>query len=564
MYNCLRLAFAVFYLSFLALPPKASADVVNTGTVLAVKQTSKAGIVQQNEQLPVPTPSPGLNDEVDSLPHSTLSTVENVVNTGTNQQDGETSSTDTVPQLKEPASPVVSIPEECFCDLTPNFCDIGCCCDNVDCNITDLRTVFTGCHQKAKSEVCFEKYLIFVANVEPSLITVSESWYCIEIPVNFTAPTVPLQLPILGDSYHFSPPQPISIGHSRHFYRVDDVIQTYFNTTSVRGLLRQPSPGVASAVCLNRNPARFLRSKSLSCTRVVTPESCTKDPNLNALSYYSDMYLIEIPKPAQENISDLLIPITPLSDWPAPSELNDTCFNVAKKVEFVIVFTDRGKLVSVTVDVILANVTKNQMMQQEHSIQFKLGNPRPSPLPTIPSTGLPMGSSVLGQFSGEVKPITVMGMPQDGKCSPDPTTRVNVPFLQNAHTGCRFSSNSNNCSELRSRISSILEGAAIPELIAMSWGSQPDWTRVLKQECRVHDEETCDTGCNLPYVLTVQVLWAYMGLLDLPQSYILGVKYQYRCQLFQCPLPSALTLTSQVVFADMTKYPKPAMQFGSP
>lgn len=40
----------------------------------------------------------------------------------------------------------------------------------------------------------------------------------------------------------------------------------------------------------------FLRSESLSCTRLVTPQSCTKDPNLSALSYFSDLSLIKVRK----------------------------------------------------------------------------------------------------------------------------------------------------------------------------------------------------------------------------------------------------------------------------
>ncbi|XP_057681154.1 tectonic-3-like isoform X2 [Corythoichthys intestinalis] len=586
MHSSLRLAFAVLSLGFLALTPRASptdeqtevpsADVVNgkerseptytevanTGTEFADELTSNTGrpTVQQEEGPQVPTPAPSHYEEVDS--HSPESTVAEVGTTVTNPEDELTPNNDTVQLPEQPTIPEVSAP--CFCNLTPEFCDIGCCCDNVDCDVADLSTVFTGCHREPKSQVCIEKWLVFGANVEPSLITVSESLFCIQTPVHFKAPTAPLQLPPLGDSYHFSPPHPISVSHSRHFYRVDDVIQTYFATTSVRGLLRQPSPGATSAICLNRNPARFLRSESLSCTRVVTPESCTKDPNLNALSYYSDMNLIQIPKPAQEQISDLLIPVTPLSEWPTPSELNNMCINVAKKVEFVIVYTDRGILANVTVNVILANVSKTEMMQQVHSIQFKLGNPQTTPLPTIPSTGLRVDSSVLGDFSGKVKPVTVMGMSQDGECSSDPSTRVDVRFMQNSLTSCRFSSDSSDCNELRSQIGSILQGAAIPDLIAMSSGSRPDWTRVLKQECRVDSEETCASGCNLPHLLSVQVLWAHMGLLDLPQSYILGVKYQFRCKMFQCPVSLPVTLTTEVAFADMTVYPKPILQFGSP
>ncbi|XP_077359109.1 tectonic-3-like [Festucalex cinctus] len=506
------------------------------------------------------TSSPGITDGVNStnLFNGTTESINDTVgSTGTPFEDT------TIPTAA--SAPNVGDPEVCACDFTPDFCDIGCCCDIADCGVADLSTVFTGCHQKAKAGHCIEKWLIFRANVDSSLVSVTESLFCVQLPVDdVKVPTVPLQFPALGDSYHFSPPLPISVGHSRHFYRADDVIQTYVSSSSVRGLLRQPSPGAAGAFCLNRNPARFLRSESFSCTRVVTPQSCTKDPNLSALSYFSDLSLIKIPKPAEEQVSDLLIPITPLSDWPAPIELNNTCVNVTKEVEFVIVYTDRGELASATVNVVLADVKTNQLFQQVHSILFKLGTPHPSPLSAIPSVGLRVGSSVVGRFNGVVKPVTIMGLPQAGGCSSDPSTRANILFTHNTVTGCTFSSPSSDCSDLRSHIGSILQGAAIPDMIAMSSGSQPEWTRVLKQECPVSSEETCESGCTLPHLLSVQVLWARMGLLDLPQSYILGVKYLFRCRTYQCPLSSSITLTTEVAFADMTVFPKPVLEIGSP
>ncbi|XP_037134728.1 tectonic-3-like isoform X1 [Syngnathus acus] len=536
-------------------------SVKSTGTPFADSQTSTAATVSPSavatngESLTSETPSPGVTDGVTPTTESMNDTFGS---TGTPFEF--------TPSPTASIAPFVRDPEVCACDLTPDVCDIGCCCDIADCDVADLSTVFTGCPQKeTKSGHCIEKWLMFRANVDTSLVTVTESLFCVRSEVDhIKVSTAPLKLPVLGNSYHFSPPQPISVGHSRHFYRADDVIQTYFGDSSVRGLLRQPSPGPVGAFCLNRNPARFLRSESLSCTRMVTPQSCSKDPNLSALSYFSDLSLIKIPKPAEEQVSDLLIAVTPLSDWPAPSEKNNLCTNVAKEVEFVIVFTNRGELESATVNVLLADVKTDQLFQQVHSVQFKLKTARPSPTPQIPSAGLRVGASVRGRFNGVVKPVSVMGMGQDGECSSDPAARIRVLFTHNTIAGCSFSSSSGNCTELRSNISSILLGDAIPDTIAMSSGSQPDWTRVLKQECPISSEETCDSGCTLPHSLSVQVLWARMGLLDLPQSYILGVKYLFRCRKLQCPLSSPVRLTTEVAFADMTVYPKPPLEFGSP
>lgn len=48
------------------------------------------------------------------------------------------------------------------------------------------------------------------------------------------------------------------------------------------------------------------------------------------------------------------------------------------------------------------------------------------------------------------------------------------------------SSLSNDCSELRSQIYGILQGFATPDEIAMSSGSQLNWTRVITQECPIN------------------------------------------------------------------------------
>ncbi|KAM7381682.1 hypothetical protein PAMA_012498 [Pampus argenteus] len=451
----------------------------------------------------------------------------------------------------------------CLCDLTPDFCDIGCCCDTVDCGIANLSTVFTKCPQKPISGVCIEKWLIFKANVDSSLVTVTDSLFCVQ-PEDTAPQSLPAlsQYPALGDSYHFSPPGPTSTSHSRDFYRVDDVIQTFLSSSSVRGLLRQPSSGAAATFCINHNPAKFLRSVSLSCTRMLTPLSCTTDPNLNARSYFLDLSLIKIPISETAQVSDFLIPVTPLSDWPVPSQQNNSCVNVVKKVEFVIGYTGRGEISYATVNVVLANVDPNQLLLQTHSLQFQLATPNSTPEAPSPAVGLRAGSPVIGRFVEAVKALTTLGVSQSGECSSDPSTRAAILFTHNTVTGCTFRSPSSDCSELRSHIYGILQEIATPDAIAMNSGSQPDWTRVITQECPVSFQETCESGCTLPYSLSVQVLWARQGPLDLPQSYILGAKYLFQCRSFKCPIAPPLALTTEVMFVDTTVYPEPPR--GSP
>uniref|UniRef100_A0A8C4ZVZ7 Tectonic-1-3 N-terminal domain-containing protein n=1 Tax=Gadus morhua TaxID=8049 RepID=A0A8C4ZVZ7_GADMO len=43
--------------------------------------------------------------------------------------------------------PLLSV---CLCDLSPELCDIGCCCDVLDCGVSDLNSVFSGCPKKTR------------------------------------------------------------------------------------------------------------------------------------------------------------------------------------------------------------------------------------------------------------------------------------------------------------------------------------------------------------------------------------------------------------------------------
>ncbi|TWW81311.1 Tectonic-1 Precursor [Takifugu flavidus] len=346
-----------------------------------------------------------------------------------------------------------------------------------DCHGANLSTFLTECPQNPLSGVCVEKWLMFRANVDPALITVTDSLICINNEVDDGPQFLPAltRLPTLGNSYHFSSPAPMSSTYSRNFYRVDDVIQTYFSNLSVRGLLRQPSPGPLGTFCTNQNPAKFLRSVSFSCTRTVTRQSCSTDPNLNAHSYFYNMSLTKIA-------------VTPQSDWPVPSEHNSSCLNVVKKVEFIIGYTGRGELTYANVNVILADVAPDQSLLQTHSVLFQLEAGTPPPRWPSSAVGLRIGSPVMTLLDGKLLP--------SGKCSSDPNRRSPILFMFNTFTGCTLRLDSDNCSVLRSQIYTILEGLNTSDMVAMNFGSQPEWTRVINKRCPISTEGSLSKFCG--------------------------------------------------------------------
>uniref|UniRef100_A0A4W5MBN2 Uncharacterized protein n=1 Tax=Hucho hucho TaxID=62062 RepID=A0A4W5MBN2_9TELE len=470
---------------------------------------------------------------------------------------------ETVPPPLETTAKTILTPKVCLCDLTPDFCDIGCCCDNVDCDIPDLSSVFSGCLDEVIYGECIESWLIFRVNVDPSCVTVTNKFVCIRPEEDNT--TVSQILPALANtpldsSYHFSWKGSATYStHTKDFYRVDDTIMSHFNSSSIRGVLRQPSPGAATSSCVDRNPARFLRSISLSCTRTLTPQSCATDPSLNAQSYFTDISLLKVPvRESIQILPDNLIPVTPAvgPGWPKPREQNGSCLNVVSKVDYLIWYTIIGEIVMATVNMVLVDTDSDTNLLQKHTVRFQLSTPPPTPEPT-PVVGLTVGTPVIGQFGEAVQPLTLLGVSLGGECSINPSSRMPILFTHNTITGCTFSSPLSNCSKLRSQLYRVLRGVATPNLVAMTVGSQPDWARVITQACSVTPQESCESGCLLPHSLSVQVLWAQTGLLAFPQNYILGAKYLFHCQRVKCPLVSPFAVTTEVMFVDTTVYSEP-------
>ncbi|KAK3528963.1 hypothetical protein QTP70_014147 [Hemibagrus guttatus] len=480
----------------------------------------------------------------------------------TTQEFGPRANTDgpVVSTVQTPVTQSIQASDGCTCNVTPDFCDIGCCCDVVDCGVADLSSVFNNCRQETKTGVCIESWLMFRANVDPQLVTDTGSLFCVQRANNSdstaqTALSASKGLPSIF-SPHFSLAETNSI-RSSSVYKVDDVILTYYNTTSIVSVLRQPSSGAASSSCVERNPAKFLRSGSLSCSRVVSAQSCRRDSSLSFSSYFTGFSLLRVPRPSEMDISKIMIPIIPLVNPPEVTERSGSCMNVVTKVEYVITYTSAGEITAAMVNVNVTNARFGTQIMQQHTVQFQLATPSSSP-PKLPLVGLEVGTPVIGWFGGRAGPLTMPGLSLRGECSPDLTNRTPILFTHNTITGCTFRSELSDCDSLRAQIYSILRGTMSPDTVAMTAGSQPQQSRVVMQECpEPSPGEVCKTGCLVPVSLSVRFLWAQRGILALPQNHILGVKYTFSCQILKCPILSPLPLTAEVIFSDTTVYPEP-------
>ncbi|XP_065098744.1 tectonic-3-like isoform X5 [Paramisgurnus dabryanus] len=449
----------------------------------------------------------------------------------------------------------------CLCDVTPDFCDIGCCCDGIDCGLLNLSSVFNDCNQALGSGTCLESWMMFTANINPLLVTRSGDLFCVQKEEEMQSDVQ--TSPAVYQSIYLYPlllrePAAFNI-QKNNFYKVDDIILIYFNRTSIVSTLRQPSTGPASSACVNRNPARFLRSSSLSCSRTVTTQSCVEDNSLSARTYYTGFSLLRVPQAQVETRPELLIPISTVRDWPEPREQNGSCFNVVSKVEYGIEYTGKGEIVKITMNAELITANPNTQFLQTHTVTFQLATSTPSmttPTPVSGTEGLKSGSPVIVWFGGKSQPLTVLRSSENGECLARPANRSPVFFKQNVMTGCTFRSSASDCGVLRAELMEVLSAAAVPELISMTTGDQAEKSKVILQDCSLPASELCETGCMLPISLSVQVLWAQRGLRALPQNHILGAKFVFSCDRLKCPLRSSIPVTAGVVFTETTVYPE--------
>lgn len=114
------------------------------------------------------------------------------------------------------------------------------------------------------------------------------------------------------------------------------------------------------------------------------------------------------------------------------------CFLILLQVEFVISYNGRGELVAATVNITLTSVNLGELLLQTHSVQFKVAeqahrlstnelqnhktSSTVSPVQLVaakqaakalpPTTGLDVGSPLLGHFNEEVKPVSSVSLTQ--------------------------------------------------------------------------------------------------------------------------------------------------------
>nr|XP_010967948.1 tectonic-1 isoform X1 [Camelus bactrianus]XP_045362333.1 tectonic-1 isoform X1 [Camelus bactrianus] len=461
-------------------------------------------------------------------------------------------------------TPVTDVAALCVCDLSPEKCDVNCCCDP-DCSSTDF-SIFSACSipvVMGDSQFCSQKAAIYSLNFTadpPQRIfklveQINPSIFCIHITnykpaLSFINPEVPDEnnfdkLMKTSDGFSLNAEsdasftdKPDAPNSAKYEYGV--CLQTSDS------FLRFPSP-LTSSLCSDNNPAAFLVNQAVKCTRSISLEQCEEIETLS-MAYYSSPKILRVPN------SGTKVPITVQSIVfrslnKTLTRLEDTdvlrqvlvetgqvqvCTNVVLEVKYSLTYTDAGEVVQADLSLLLGAVSSAMVpLQQKFEIYFIQQNTKPVPLSGNPGyvVGLPLaagfqpqkGSGII-QSTNRYGQLTILRSTTEQDCLAAEGIRTPVLFGYSMQSGCKLRlTGAVTCRLVAQKVKSLLKGQGFPDYVAPFGNSRAqdvlDWVPVhfITQTSHVKD------SCQLPVALAIEVKWTKYGSLLNPQAKIVNV-----------------------------------------
>ncbi|XP_010967948.2 tectonic-1 isoform X1 [Camelus bactrianus] len=461
-------------------------------------------------------------------------------------------------------TPVTDVAALCVCDLSPEKCDVNCCCDP-DCSSTDF-SIFSACSipvVMGDSQFCSQKAAIYSLNFTadpPQRIfklveQINPSIFCIHITnykpaLSFINPEVPDEnnfdkLMKTSDGFSLNAEsdasftdKPDAPNSAKYEYGV--CLQTSDS------FLRFPSP-LTSSLCSDNNPAAFLVNQAVKCTRSISLEQCEEIETLS-MAYYSSPKILRVPN------SGTKVPITvqsivfrSLNKTLTRLEYTDVlrqvlvetgqvqvCTNVVLEVKYSLTYTDAGEVVQADLSLLLGAVSSAMVpLQQKFEIYFIQQNTKPVPLSGNPGyvVGLPLaagfqpqkGSGII-QSTNRYGQLTILRSTTEQDCLAAEGIRTPVLFGYSMQSGCKLRlTGAVTCRLVAQKVKSLLKGQGFPDYVAPFGNSRAqdvlDWVPVhfITQTSHVKD------SCQLPVALAIEVKWTKYGSLLNPQAKIVNV-----------------------------------------
>ncbi|KAB1255740.1 Tectonic-1 [Camelus dromedarius] len=388
-------------------------------------------------------------------------------------------------------TPVTDVAALCVCDLSPENCDVNCCCDP-DCSSTDF-SIFSACSipvVMGDSQFCSQKAAIYSLNFTadpPQRIfklveQINPSIFCIHITnykpaLSFINPEVPdennfdklmktsdgFSLNAESDaSFTDKPDAPNSakyelLSGSCNFFLL------FFFSFFLLGMLRFPA---------------FLVNQAVKCTRSISLEQCEEIETLS-MAYYSSPKILRVPNSGTKGFFTLQVPITVQSIVfrslnKTLTRLEDTdvlrqvlvetgqvqvCTNVVLEVKYSLTYTDAGEVVQADLSLLLGAVSSAMVpLQQKFEIYF------------IQSTNR------YGQ-------LTILRSTTEQDCLAAEGIRTPVLFGYSMQSGCKLRlTGAVTCRLVAQKVKSLLKGQGFPDYVAPFGNSRAqdvlDWVPV--------------------------------------------------------------------------------------
>ncbi|KAM8909954.1 tectonic-1-like isoform 2-T2 [Spinachia spinachia] len=467
-------------------------------------------------------------------------------------------------------NPGTTVGSLCPCDKLMDVCDINCCCDRA---CSKEIALFTGCSVdtiSGKKQLCSN--VVVTYTLGSRLDGYSELHSFVRKEINYDILCIYSQNRVDGLS-HPSPALPTDNNFDSLF---EELISFYFgseensisetpgehNTLSgyqcgdvmvtaeksgQGGIFRLPAP-LVTADCVDNSPAAFLKDQSSHCSRrLVLMHDCESLLALR-IDTYTNMALF-----AGKSPDSALVPVELASVFLQtvdgtqtelmirggenlnPVLLNPTvCVNVVLKVAYVTTFNPSGKIVDVTVSLVLGFVRESALsLEQEFSITFVQehrddgaihysGNPGyVVGLPLVSGTRTAEGI-VRNVYSGNT--VSLLHSAGDQDCLNETHKRSPVLFGLNSVSGCILRlTDAANCSLVFQVLLDVLRGPNKGIFVA-SFGNSLlhyplDWVPIESKFNPVDEQ-----SCRIPLSLHLQIQWTKYGSLSNPQAQIVSIK----------------------------------------
>ncbi|XP_032327776.1 tectonic-1 isoform X3 [Camelus ferus] len=395
-------------------------------------------------------------------------------------------------------TPVTDVAALCVCDLSPEKCDVNCCCDP-DCSSTDF-SIFSACSipvVMGDSQFCSQKAAIY--------------------SLNFTA----------------DPPQ-------RIFKLVEQINPSIFciHITNYKPALSFINPEVPD----ENNFDKLMKTSDGFSLNAESDASFTDKPDApNSAKYEVPNSGTKVPITVQSIVfRSLNKTLTRLEDTDVLRQVLvetgqvQVCTNVVLEVKYSLTYTDAGEVVQADLSLLLGAVSSAMVpLQQKFEIYFIQQNTKPVPLSGNPGyvVGLPLaagfqpqkGSGII-QSTNRYGQLTILRSTTEQDCLAAEGIRTPVLFGYSMQSGCKLRlTGAVTCRLVAQKVKSLLKGQGFPDYVAPFGNSRAqdvlDWVPVhfITQTSHVKD------SCQLPVALAIEVKWTKYGSLLNPQAKIVNV-----------------------------------------